>query len=134
MGPYRTILIVVTVLSFLSVAGMREIRIPLLLAITFINVFGWSWPFVDKWIKRRNRLTNEGEQELKVGNYSEAERALTLAAAENRGAGPGKRASILRNLAESQRKQSKLAEAERTIRQAMEMLSSRTGQSRSQYS
>ena len=56
MGLYRAILIVVTVLSFLSVAGMAEIRIPLLLAITFINVFGWSWPFIDKWIKQRNRL------------------------------------------------------------------------------
>src|SRR5260370_30990406 len=106
MGLYRTILIVVTVLSFLSVAGMQEIRIPLVLAITCINVFGWSWPFIDKWIKRRNRLTHEGEQELKVGNYSEAEKSLKLAAAENRGAGPAKRASILRNLAECQRKQS----------------------------
>src|ERR1700724_1016875 len=98
MGLYRAILIVVTVLSFLSVAGMAEIRIPLLLAITFINVFGWSWPIIDKWIKRRNRLTSEGAQELKVGNYSEAEKALMLASAENRGAGPGKRAAILRNL------------------------------------
>src|SRR3979490_3253109 len=101
MGLYRTILIVVTVLSFLSVAGMRELRGSLIFTITLINVFGWGWPFLDKWIKERNRLSSEGQQELQVGNYGEAEKALMLAAAEagRRGAAPGKQAAILRNLA-----------------------------------
>src|ERR1700676_1443318 len=135
MAPYRTLLIIVTVLSFLSIAGMREIRASLTIAIVFVNVFGWSWALFDKWNKQRNRLTVEGEQDLQVGNYAEAEKSLTLAAAEaeSRGASAGKRATILRNLAEAQRKQGKLGEAEQTIQKAIALLSNNTGQSRQQY-
>lgn len=135
MAPYRTLLIIVTVLSFLSIAGMREIRASLTIAIVFVNVFGWSWALFDKWNKQRNRLTVEGEQDLQVGNYSEAEKSLTLAAAEaeSRGASAGKQATILRNLAEAQRKQGKLGEAEQTIQKAMALLSNNPGQDRPQY-
>jgi tetratricopeptide (TPR) repeat protein len=135
MAPYRIILIVVTVLSFLSIAGMREIRASLVVAIVIINVFGWSWPIIDKWNKRRNRLIADGEQELQVGNYGEAEKSLKLAAAEaeSHGAPAARRSMILRSLAESQRKQDKLAEAEQTARRATVLLSDTTGQGRSQY-
>jgi tetratricopeptide (TPR) repeat protein len=134
MGPYRALLIVVTVLSFLSIAGMREVRASLVVAIACINVFGWSWELINKYNKRRNRLAADGEQELRVGNYSEAEKSLAQAAAEanGRGASPAKRATILRNLAEAQRKQGKLAEAEHTIRQAITLLADRTGPGGSQ--
>jgi tetratricopeptide (TPR) repeat protein len=135
MALYRTLLIIVTVLSFLSIAGMREIRASLAVAIVFINVFGWSWALFDKWNKQRNRLTVEGEQDLQVGNYAEAEKSLTLAAAEaeSRGASAGKQAAILRNLAEAQRKQGKLGEAEQTIQKAIVLLSNNPGQDRPQY-
>ena len=135
MALYRTLLIIVTVLSFLSIAGMREIRASLAVAIVFINVFGWSWALFDKWNKQRNRLTVEGEQDLQVGNYAEAEKSLTLAAAEaeSRGASAGKQAAILRNLAEAQRKQGKFGEAEQTIQKAMALLSNNPGQDRPQY-
>jgi tetratricopeptide (TPR) repeat protein len=133
MGPYRALLIAVTVLSFLSVAGMREIRASLVVAIAFINVFGWSWELFNKWNKKRNQLAAEGERELQVGNYSEAEKSLALAAdADSRGVSAGKRAAILRNLAEARRKQGKLAEAEQTIRQAITLLPDRTGPGGSQ--
>src|ERR1700676_1037782 len=134
MAPYRTLLIIVTVLSFLSIAGMREIRASLTIAIVFVNVFGWSWALFDKWNKQRNRLTVEGEQDLQVGNYAEAEKSLTLAAAEaeSRGASAGRPATILRNLAEAQRKQGKLGEAEQTIQRATALLSN-PGHDRPQY-
>ena len=130
MGPYRALLIAVTVLSFLSVAGMREIRASLVVAILFINAFGWGWELFNKWNKRRNQLADQGERELQVGNYSEAEKSLALAVTEANSSGfsAGKRATILRNLAEAQRKQSKFAEAERTIQQAITLLPDRGGQ------
>ena len=129
MGPYRALLIFVTILSFLSIAGMREIRASLAVAILCINVFGWSWDLINKWNKRRSQLAAEGERELQVGNYGEAEKSLELAAADakSRGASATKRAAIVRNLAEAQRKQGKLAEAEQTIQQAIELLPERGG-------
>jgi tetratricopeptide (TPR) repeat protein len=135
MGPYRTILIVVSVLSFLSIAGMREMRASVVVAIAFLNICGWSWELIAKRNKRRNRFTAEGEQKLQIGNYGEAEKSLALAAeeAESRGAPAENRATILRNMAEAQRKLCKLAEAEQTIRQAMALLPDRTGQGQSQY-
>src|ERR1700682_2506666 len=134
MGPYRALLIAVTVLSFLSVAGMREIRASLVVAIVFINAFGWSWELFNKWNKKRNQIAVQGERELQVGNYSEAEKSLALAAAEanSRSFSAGRRATIRRNLAEAQRKQGKFGEAEQTIRQAITLLPDRSGQSGSQ--
>ena len=134
MGPYRALLIAVTVLSFLSVAGMREIRASLVVAILFINAFGWGWELFNKWNTRRNQLAVQGERELQVGNYSEAEKSLALALTEANSSGfsAGKRAAILRNLAEAQRKQSKFAEAEQTIQQAITLLPDRSGQDGSQ--
>ena len=101
----------------------------------FLNVFGWGWQIVDKWNKKRNQLLREGEQELQVGNYSEAEKFLTLAAAEaeSHAASTARRAMILRILTEAKRKQGNLAGAEQTIRQAIALLSNTAGQSRGQY-
>src|SRR5260370_44457 len=82
MGPYRALLIAVTVLSFLSVAGMREIRASLVVAILFINAFGWGWELFNKWNTRRNQLAVQGERELQVGNYSEVEESLAKPDAE----------------------------------------------------
>src|SRR5260370_14401329 len=134
MGPYRAILVVVSVLSFLSVAGMREIRMYLIMTIALVNVFGWTWLLIDKWNKQRNRHTSDGEQELQVGNYGEAEKSLALAATEagRRGATAAKQAGILRSLAVAQRKQGKFSEAEKSIRQAMALVADSTGQGRSQ--
>jgi tetratricopeptide (TPR) repeat protein len=104
-------------------------------AVVLANVFGWSGQFIDKWNKRVNQLIAAGEQDLHVGNYGQAENSLLLAAteAERHGVPAARRAVILRNVAEAQRKQNKLAEAEQTIRQAMAMTTGSTGPGRSQY-
>ncbi len=104
-------------------------------AVVLANVFGWSGQFVDRWNKRVNQLTAAGEQDLHVGNYGKAENSLALAAteAERHGVPAATRAMILRSVAEAQRKQGKLAEAEQTIRQAMALTPDGAGQGRSQY-
>lgn len=62
----------------------------------------------------------EGERQLEAGNFAEAEASLSQAARE--GGGPASRRVGLRlQLAEAQRKQAKLAEAEDNARQALEV-------------
>src|SRR5436190_19220786 len=134
MLSYRTILTVITILSFM-VAGLSEIRNSLLLTIALMNICMWTWPFVDKWRKQRNARSVEGERQLQVGNYPEAEQTLTAAVAEaaTQRSSPSRRASILQNLAEAQRKQGKFAQSEQSIRQAMALVADLNGQSWQQY-
>ena len=88
------------------------------------KVFGWGGQFVDKWNKEVNQLAAQGEQDLHTGNYAKAEDSLALAAAEGQrhGLPAPKQAILLRNVAEAQRKQGKLAEAEQSARQAVALL------------
>jgi tetratricopeptide (TPR) repeat protein len=131
---YRNILLIVTVLSFL-IAGLSEIRTSLFLTILLMNLCMWSWPIVAKWKKQRNAQYAAGEKHLQVGNYAEAEQklAVALAEAQSRNRPPLKRAEILRNLAEAQRRQRKFPPAEQSIRQAMALVADLKGQGREEY-
>src|SRR5579863_4871525 len=135
MVSYRTILVTVGVFSLLSIAGMREIRVSLLVAIALINIFAWSWPRIDKWNKQRNRYTVAGEQHMQVGNYGEAEKSFELAAAEaeRRGSPWTRQSTILLNLADARRKSGKLQEAEQTVRRAMALVVENGGQTGPAY-
>jgi tetratricopeptide (TPR) repeat protein len=131
---YRTILVVVTVLSLIF-AGFNEIRNSLGLTVGLMNLCLWSLPLIAKWKKSRDAHRVEGERQLQIGNYSEAEQSLVLALAEaeHRSASAKKRASVLWNLAEAQRKQGKLPQAEQSIRQAIALVSELKGQDIEQY-
>ena len=131
---YRTILVMVTVLSLIF-AGFNEIRNSLGLTVGLMNLCLWSWPFIAKWKKGRDAHRVEGERQLQVGNYSEAEQSLILALAEAelRVTSARKRASMLWNLAEAQRKQGKLPQAEQSIQQAIALVSELKGQEIEQY-
>jgi tetratricopeptide (TPR) repeat protein len=124
MLPYRTILYIVTILSLLSVAGMRQIGSALFFSITMINISMWSWPHIAKWLKEKNKYALEGEKQLHAGNYKEAEAALLMAVddAELRRRRPLKRAELLSSLAEAQRRLGKFGEAEATAVQAMALV------------
>src|SRR5262249_32716292 len=113
MPTYRTILVVITVLS-LVITGLGQVRNSLILTLGMINLCGWAYALVDKWIKQRNALPAEAERHLRVGNYVEAEKALTLSLkeAELQRRSVLWRVRTLRHMSEAQRKQSKFAQAE----------------------
>jgi tetratricopeptide (TPR) repeat protein len=77
-----------------------------------------------KWQKKRDFHIIEGRAQLRVGNYPLAEQSLVLALAdiEQQHGSAARRAAILIDLAEAQRKQSRLGPAEQSIRQAMELI------------
>src|SRR5262245_65181605 len=95
MVIYRIILVMVTVLSLIF-AGFNEIRNTLGLTVGLMNLCLWSWPLIAKWNRRRDALRVEGERQLQIGNYSEAEQSLILALAEAelRATSAKKRASL----------------------------------------
>jgi tetratricopeptide (TPR) repeat protein len=132
---YRTLLYVVLSLSVLSVAGMSEIRTSLIVAIGIINLAIWVWPRIEKILKERRAQTDLGEKHLQVGNYKEAEEALekAIVEAEFRKSSASKRAALFVSLGESQRRQGKLDEAERSIRQAMALAPGQGGEQRAQF-
>ena len=61
---------------------------------------------------------SEGERQLEAGNFAEAEASLTLAVGES-GGSVARRVGVRLQLAEAQRKQAKLAEAENNSRGAL---------------
>ena len=61
---------------------------------------------------------SEGERQLEAGNFAEAEASLTLAVGES-GGSVARRVGLRLQLAEAQRKQAKLAEAENNSRGAL---------------
>src|SRR5688500_13086559 len=128
MRSYSLILVAVTILS-LVVAGLSEIRTSLMLTVGLMNLSMWTLPIVMKWKKQRDAVSVEGEKHLRVGNYPEAEQSLTIALEEagRRQSSAKKRAAILLNLAEAQRKQGKFSLAEQSIRQAMALISELVG-------
>src|SRR5947207_15757152 len=101
---YWTFLVMVTVLRLIY-AAFNEIRTSLGLTVGLMNLCLWSWPLIAKWNKSRDAHRVEGERQLQIGNYSEAEQSLILALAEAelRATSAKKRASLLWNLAEAQR-------------------------------
>jgi serine/threonine-protein kinase len=81
----------------------------------------WTKPRAAAWSLERSINRVEGERHLKARNYEEAEKYLALAVAE----ADERRHSVRKvqfrlYLAEAQRKQGKLAEAEQTVRTALE--------------
>ena len=86
----------------------------------------WSGPKAPRreaWSLDRNHDRTEGERLLKARSYAEAEAFLERAAvdAEKRGHSAPKRIQVQLLLAEAQRKQLRLDEAERTLRAAIEI-------------
>ncbi len=81
----------------------------------------WATPHVREWHRKRHLNRSEGERHLQAGNHSEAEKHLTLAIAEaeQRRYSVAKRIQLQLALAEAQREQGKLMEAERSLRTAI---------------
>ena len=87
-----------------------------------MQVAAWATPRVGQWSLERGLNRVEGERQLKARNYAEAEKYLERALHE----ADVQRQSVRRvqfrlELAEAQRKQGKLNEAEQTVRDALEL-------------
>lgn len=82
----------------------------------------WITPHVQRWRRQRHEDRVEGERHLAAKNYSEAEKHLFIALelAEQRHVSTAKRNELRLELAEAQREQKKLDEAERNVQIAME--------------
>jgi tetratricopeptide (TPR) repeat protein len=80
----------------------------------------WATPHVKEWHRRRHEDRLEGERHLAAGNYSEAEKHLTVAVAlaVERRAAPGKLVALRLQLADAQRELGKFDQAEGTVRAA----------------
>ncbi len=90
----------------------------------------WATPHVQEWLKDSRQTPDEGERQLLAGNYEEAEKLLTSAAAEaEQRRVPGKRKSrILVHLTTALSKQGKFTEAWATLGRAAEALDAATVQ------
>ncbi|MEO8126901.1 MAG: tetratricopeptide repeat protein [Bryobacteraceae bacterium] len=84
---------------------------------TGIKVADWVVPRAREWQRLRHLNRTEGEAHFQKGNYAEAEKSLTLAAAEGekRKTPLTKRLPVLFQLAEAHRKQGKITEARKVI-------------------
>ena len=82
-----------------------------------IRVTDWVVPRAREWHRVRHLNRTEGESHVQKGNYAEAEKFLTLAAAEGekRKTPLKKKLPVLFHLAEARRKQGKLPEARQTV-------------------
>jgi tetratricopeptide (TPR) repeat protein len=86
-----------------------------------IKLAAWATPQIRAWSLERSLNRVEGERHLKARNWSEAEKYLAQAVAEADERRHSVRKIYFRLLlAESQRKQGKVAEAEQTVRAALE--------------
>jgi tetratricopeptide (TPR) repeat protein len=87
------------------------------------KLFAWAAPFVQQWLKAGEFNREEGDRQLKARNFVEAELRLKDAIEEFGvgGGSPTARIRLQLQLAEAQRKQGKIDEAETTIRTALEL-------------
>jgi tetratricopeptide (TPR) repeat protein len=87
------------------------------------KLFAWAAPFVQQWLKAGEYNREEGDRQLKARNFVEAELRLKDAIDEFGvgGGSPTARIRLQLQLAEAQRKQGKIDEAEATIRAALEL-------------
>jgi tetratricopeptide (TPR) repeat protein len=83
-----------------------------------VRVAAWATPHVKEWHRQRHFNTTEGQRHLEARHWADAEKHLILALAERRRAIP-QRIELLLSLQKAQRHQHKLAEAEKTILQAV---------------
>ncbi|MGD1094452.1 MAG: tetratricopeptide repeat protein [Bryobacteraceae bacterium] len=86
-----------------------------------MQMAAWATPHIQAWSLERSLNRTEGERHLKARNYSEAEKYLSLAVTEaDERCHSVRKVQFRLYLAEAQRKQGKLAEAEQTLRTALE--------------
>jgi tetratricopeptide (TPR) repeat protein len=87
------------------------------------KLFAWAAPFVQQWLREGEFNREEGDRQLKARNFVEAERRLKEAVNEfgASGGSPTVRIRMQLQLAEAQRKQGKVDEAEATIRAALDL-------------
>src|SRR5262245_31964007 len=87
-----------------------------------LQIAAWTAPGLRAWSLERSMHRAEGERHLKAHNYGQAEKHLKLAVEEADLHRHSVRKVQLRlQLAEAERKQGKLAEAEQTVRGALEV-------------
>src|ERR1700722_9671317 len=86
-----------------------------------MQMAAWATPHVQEWSLERSLNRTEGERHLKARNYAEAEKYLSLAVTEaDERCHSVRKVQFRLYLAEAQRKQGKLPEAEQTLRTALE--------------
>jgi tetratricopeptide (TPR) repeat protein len=85
-----------------------------------VRLATWVTPRVKEWHRQRHLNRVEGERHLTAGNWSEAEKHLTLALAERRHSNKV-RLDLLLGLKEAQRKQGKALEAGQTAQTAINL-------------
>jgi tetratricopeptide (TPR) repeat protein len=85
-----------------------------------LRVAEWATPHVKEWHRERNLNRNEAQRHLDARNWSEAEKHLQLAVGEPQHSTLD-RLELLLGLAEAQRRQSKLEDAERTAFSAIKI-------------
>jgi tetratricopeptide (TPR) repeat protein len=87
---------------------------------TALRVAEWATPHVQEWHRQRHLNRTEAQRHSQAGNWSEAERHFQLAL-EEREHSTVDRLELLLGLAEAQRCQSKLEDAERTACDAVKI-------------
>jgi len=88
-----------------------------------VRFAAWVTPHVQEWHRKRHENRVEGQRNLTVRNWCEAERYFTLALAERRHASKV-RLDLLLGLTEAQRKQGNASEAEATCQIAIDLAAS----------
>jgi len=96
-----------------------------------IRVVRWAAPHIKEWNDERQFNQREGQRHLDCRNWAEAEKHLSLALAERRHS-KQRRCELLLNLERAQRRQAKLAEAEQSLRAAMDIAPNRALRVRTQ--
>ncbi len=96
-----------------------------------MRVAHWAEPHVREWQRKRNLQRVEGQRHLDARNWAEAEKHFTLALAEPRRS-KRLRCELLLNLEQAQRGQEKLAAAEQSALQALEIAPNRSLRARVQ--
>jgi tetratricopeptide (TPR) repeat protein len=87
------------------------------------KLFAWAAPFVNQWLNKAEINREEADRQLKARNFEEAEVRLREAIGEygTGGGSPVIRIRLQLQLAEAQRKLGRIDDAERTIREALEL-------------
>src|SRR5437588_2243153 len=85
-----------------------------------VRFAAWVTPYAKEWHRKRHLNCVEGARHLAARNWSEAEKHLTLALSERRHSNV-KRLDLLLALKEAQLRQGKSAEAEHTVRLAVDL-------------
>ena len=89
-----------------------------------VRTSSWGLPGLGNLLRRTWASREEGERQLGLGNFAEAEKHLSQAVseAESRSAPRKAHIKVLLNLAEAQRRQKKFSDARETIRAALGLL------------